>query len=244
MSLFIGALIFLISLFNFNSNSLHDEYTVSSILENVPEEYSHVKYRYGANNPKRYLDCSSFVQHIYKKKFGISIPRTTKFQAKVGISIPLESVKTGDLVLLYTNRSKTRRHIGIYLNHDRFLHISQSNDVHITSLNKMLSYDGYSFMTARQVINFHEYVNLDPLPMTNLTQYEKKYISAKKSLIYDNIQLGLRKLKEKENSNVVENLIRQLEYFRNELHVSTKLRELNIHYSFVNIIVPYSHEKL
>ena len=49
-------------------------------------EWKHVKYRFGGNS-KKGIDCSAFTQRIYKEKFDIKIPRSTRTQVKVGTEV-------------------------------------------------------------------------------------------------------------------------------------------------------------
>lgn len=77
------------------------------------------------------IDCSAFVQQAYRSVYGLGLPRTTAQQSQVGKRIKGD-YQTGDLVLFKT-RGKTR-HIGIYLDQQRFLHASTSKGVMISSL--------------------------------------------------------------------------------------------------------------
>lgn len=63
-----------------------------------------VPYVYGGNSLKG-LDCSSYVQTVYKK-FNIKIPRTTFDQIKVGTSINLSDIKENDLIFFDTRSKK------------------------------------------------------------------------------------------------------------------------------------------
>jgi hypothetical protein len=94
------------------------------------------------------IDCSGFVQTILKR-FGISIPRDTKDQIKVGTEIRREDVRTGDLLFF-------PRHVTLALSKDLMIHSTPSNGgVAYNSLDpKSPIYSRYhdqSFITARRV---------------------------------------------------------------------------------------------
>ncbi|MFB0949219.1 MAG: NlpC/P60 family protein, partial [Burkholderiaceae bacterium] len=40
-----------------------------------------VKYRFGGTNPETGLDCSGYVQYVYKSSVGVNLPRTAAQQA-------------------------------------------------------------------------------------------------------------------------------------------------------------------
>ena len=91
-----------------------------------------VKYRYGGVNPQKGFDCSALVQLLYKDQFDITLPRTTRQQVQVGESIQKTSLKAGDLVFFKTGRSM--RHVGVYIEAGKFLHVSSSKGVMVSSL--------------------------------------------------------------------------------------------------------------
>ena len=66
-------------------------------IHSVYSSWHGVPYKYGGTS-RRGLDCSSFVQKVYKNAFNINLPRTTKQQVKLGRWIPEETAKVGDLV--------------------------------------------------------------------------------------------------------------------------------------------------
>jgi len=125
-----------------------DEELFYSLLMN---EYSHwqgTRYRFGGTT-ERGLDCSSFVQHIYKNSFKMKLPRTTKWQVKKGEFIPRDELKVADLVFFKTGRHS--RHVGIYVGDEKFLHVSESKGVKISSLNNV--YWKHKYWQARRILN-------------------------------------------------------------------------------------------
>lgn len=78
------------------------------------------------------LDCSGFTVLAYRDLFGLSLPRTAGEQAEFGREVAKEDLEPGDLVFFQTGARK--RHVGIYLNDDQFIHASLSRGVTISSL--------------------------------------------------------------------------------------------------------------
>lgn len=96
------------------------------------QKWRGVRYRLGGLT-RRGIDCSGFVMITFKSQFGIDLPRTTRYQANLGRFISKSELKMGDLVFFKTGL--TSRHVGIYLEHGKFLHASFSKGVTISRLN-------------------------------------------------------------------------------------------------------------
>ena len=85
-----------------------------------------IKYRRGGTDPDSGLDCSGFVQLVFKDAIGMLLPRTAKEQSQVGDVIDKKELKPGDLVFFNTlNRSYS--HVGIYIGDARFVHAPATN---------------------------------------------------------------------------------------------------------------------
>ncbi|HEU5332835.1 MAG TPA: C40 family peptidase [Actinocrinis sp.] len=65
-------------------------------------------YRYGGTGPDAF-DCSGLTQQAWRAA-GVSIPRTTKTQARAGAAVSLDRIQPGDVVVFYADAS----HVGIY----------------------------------------------------------------------------------------------------------------------------------
>ena len=107
-----------------------------------------VPYRNGGES-KRGIDCSAFVQLTYQQKFGIKLPRTTAQQASLGGQITNSGLRPGDLIFFKTGWNN--RHIGIYLEKYRFIHVSTTVGVTISTMTDPYWYDRY--WQARRVFN-------------------------------------------------------------------------------------------
>lgn len=75
-------------------------------------------YKSGGTSLTNGADCSGFTQSVYAR-FGISLPRTTYGQAKVGKGVSYSEAKAGDLIL-YSH------HVGIYIGGGKIVHASNS----------------------------------------------------------------------------------------------------------------------
>lgn len=95
----------------------------------------------------RGIDCSGFVLVTFKALLDTRLPRTVDEQATLGRGILPAELRSGDLVFFKTGAAM--RHVGIYLDHGRFMHASTRRGVMISALA-----DGYwraRFWQARRV---------------------------------------------------------------------------------------------
>ena len=94
-------------------------------------QWKGIKYKLGGLN-KNGIDCSGFVFITFKSKLRIVLPRTTYLQVATGSNVERSQLQAGDLVFFKTG--KFQRHVGIYLEHGKFLHASASQGVTISRL--------------------------------------------------------------------------------------------------------------
>ena len=109
----------------------NDTSRVKRILHQQYIDWRKVKYRLGGLS-KKGIDCSGFVYMTYRTEFGIDVPRSTKYQSKLGRSINKRELKAGDLVFFKTGLMT--RHVGIYIDKGDFLHVSSSKGVKISNI--------------------------------------------------------------------------------------------------------------
>ena len=130
---------------SFTSNMLDwvkDKY--SSMIDVMPNQISNVmlyrfidewygvKYRMGGTT-KKGVDCSAFVQHLYRYVFGYDILRTACLQFKESKKISKDDLKEGDLVFFRVGTSRIS-HVGVYLRNNFFVHSASSKGVSIANL--------------------------------------------------------------------------------------------------------------
>jgi cell wall-associated NlpC family hydrolase len=109
------------------------------------------KYKFGAepwNTSNRYADCSSFTKLVFKRE-GITLPRTSREQAKKGRYVAKRNLAKGDLVFFDTDKNGSINHVGIYMGNGRFIHSSPINKVGFSNLSS--GYWAKHYKTARRV---------------------------------------------------------------------------------------------
>jgi len=130
--------------------------SLKEILWKEIEQWQGVPYKWGGSSADG-VDCSGFAVVIFKKLFGINLPRSTGEQAKAGTQIPEKDLKPGDLVF-FIFKNKTR-HVGIYLGDRKFTHASNSHKkVMMSNLDKPNWRKAY--WTSRRIIS-ENYVQVE-----------------------------------------------------------------------------------
>ncbi len=97
-------------------------------------DYLAIPYLWGGQNPQMGLDCSAFVQLLYRKA-GLSLPRVSTEQYQVTQYLGPDETLPGDLVFFAMKSTwKGVDHVGLYLGKGFFIHASYSQGVHIDHL--------------------------------------------------------------------------------------------------------------
>lgn len=124
--------------------------TADQVL-NIGKRYLGTPYKFGSKSGvTSTFDCSSFTQFVFSK-IGISLPRTSINQSKVGTYVSRSNLRKGDLVFFSTRTSKGKvAHVAIYAGDGKILHTYGAGGVKYSSL----SSDWWSshYITARRVI--------------------------------------------------------------------------------------------
>jgi len=90
-------------------------------------------YSYGGQNFPYETDCSGWAQGVFKK-FGVSLPRVSRDQAKTGTPVKFDQLQIGDLMFFSTRADKTITHVGIYMGNDYWIsNLNEEKDVEILS---------------------------------------------------------------------------------------------------------------
>ena len=108
------------------------ELAAAQQLWRVFERYEGTPYRYGGTSASGF-DCSGFITTAFHEAIGRRLPRTTNQMLVVGERVPLDNLRTGDLV--FFNLKEKDQHAGIYMGDDSFIHSSSSSGVMRSSLN-------------------------------------------------------------------------------------------------------------
>ncbi|MBY0346291.1 MAG: C40 family peptidase [Neisseriaceae bacterium] len=129
------------------ANNDSDEFVVDLLINAV--SLIGIPYRYGGNTPATGMDCSGFLNYIFKQSLTIKLPRTAAEIAKVGNSVSRSDLKQGDLVLFNTT-GQANSHIGLYMGNDQFIHAPRTGrNISIESLNN--SYWKKHYTGARRI---------------------------------------------------------------------------------------------
>ncbi|MCR4598138.1 MAG: C40 family peptidase [Acetatifactor sp.] len=78
-------------------------------------------YKYGGTSLTKGIDCSAFVQAIYKK-FGYKLERSSSVQSTKGTKISVSELKPGDLIFYSKNGSIN--HVAMYIGGGQVIHAS------------------------------------------------------------------------------------------------------------------------
>lgn len=106
---------------------------MKSRLAHSYHQWQGVKYKFGGTT-KKGIDCSSYIQHVFREEFSVLLPRTTLEQIHVGSAVSQAELHPGDLVFFNTGAGK--HHVGILINGHEFMHASSSHGVTISDLNR------------------------------------------------------------------------------------------------------------
>lgn len=90
-------------------------------LVNYAMQFIGNPYVWGGTSLTKGADCSGYVQSIFRK-YGYSLPRTSREQAKVGTKVSLADAKPGDLV--FYGKGGTVNHVGIYIGNGQIVNAS------------------------------------------------------------------------------------------------------------------------
>ena len=83
-------------------------------------------YRLGGTSPDTGLDCSGFVDHVFRQIAGIKLPHDSQAISEATQPLDQSALQPGDLVFFNT-LSHAFSHVGIYLGDDRFVHAASSH---------------------------------------------------------------------------------------------------------------------
>lgn len=110
-----------------------------SLILNEAKRHLGVPYEYGAPGPTAF-DSSYFVRYVYKKSLGLSLPKSSYDQLKIGLPINKNNILPGDLIF-----SLNGKHVSIYCGENQVIHAPcKGRKVSIAPL--------FDFYTARRLI--------------------------------------------------------------------------------------------
>jgi peptidoglycan DL-endopeptidase LytE len=119
------------------------------------------RYRFGGNSRSVGIDCSSFVQKVFRE-LEVSLPRTAREQFEVGSAVAPGDLQKGDLIFFATYASYAS-HVGIYLGDNKMIHAS-SRDRRVVISPMNTSYYRSRFLGAKRITKVNpEVFKLDDL---------------------------------------------------------------------------------
>lgn len=93
------------------------------------------RYVWGGTNPNTGADCSGFVQYVMRNAAGVSLPRTSREQAKTGRSISSGEMRPGDLIY-YAGSNGVVNHVAMYIGNGQVVHAaSKRSGIRISTWN-------------------------------------------------------------------------------------------------------------
>lgn len=101
-----------------NESELKDE------LIKVAKKYLGAPYKFGGTSTKTGIDCSAYVNKVFKS-FDVILPRTARGIYKKGNHVSKSKLQKGDLVFFRTY-AKFPSHLGIYMGDGNFIHASSA----------------------------------------------------------------------------------------------------------------------
>jgi cell wall-associated NlpC family hydrolase len=118
-----------------DSTNIAVEPTKTTVLLETAFENLGAKYKRGGTTPNGF-DCSGFIYTTFKE-IDITLPRSSRDQAKIGTKINRSEAKKGDLIFFATNGKKNINHVGLITeiigDEIKFIHSSTSLGVIISS---------------------------------------------------------------------------------------------------------------
>lgn len=78
-------------------------------------------YVWGGTSLTKGADCSGFVLSVFKK-YGVSLPHSSRAQANCGTTIKVSEARPGDLI--FYGKGKTINHVAIYIGNGQVIHAS------------------------------------------------------------------------------------------------------------------------
>lgn len=101
--------------------------------------YIGTPYRWGGNSLTQGVDCSGFVQQLFRR-IGVELPRTAAEQSRVGEPVKsLSDLRPGDRLYFWEDRRRTIGHTGIFLGAEAdgklwFIHSTSGRGVTVDNL--------------------------------------------------------------------------------------------------------------
>jgi len=115
------------------------------------DKYLGTHYTFGAAiGDTSQFDCSSFTATVYRE-LGITLPRTSRDQATVGVAVSHNNLQKGDLVFFDTDGDHVIDHVGIYAGNNQMISALINDGIAYSNITS--SYWAPAYVTARRVLS-------------------------------------------------------------------------------------------
>lgn len=101
------------------------------LFQELAFDYLGTPYRRGGSSLTTGVDCSYLVRHLYRRTIGLSLPRSAAEQAQATEPVPLDELRTGDL-LFFRHAERRYGHVAVYMGDGVFLHAGEK-DAQVTT---------------------------------------------------------------------------------------------------------------
>ncbi len=120
---------------------------MGNVAARTAERFVGIPYRWGGDTVVDGMDCSGFVRAVYNL-CGVSIPRTSREQFKVGDTVARDDLKDGDL-LFFGSSEEAINHVGIFVGNGKFVHAPRrGEEIKVTPIDE--NYFVKRFVGARR----------------------------------------------------------------------------------------------
>lgn len=116
-------------------------------IVNTAQKYIGYPYKWGGSSPATGFDCSGYTQYVFAQN-GITLPRISRDQYKLGTPVSFGNLLPGDLVFFSISKNGVVDHVGIYIGNGQFINASSSKGVTVYSFG---SYWNSVYLGAKRV---------------------------------------------------------------------------------------------
>lgn len=118
-------------------------------LKKVTDTYLGIPYVWGGDSQTG-IDCSAFSRQVFRKAYGLELPRKASWQSSFGVPVFKFGLQPGDLVFFGPSQDSIE-HVGIYMGEGKFVNATSSQGVKYSSLDETYWLNKYQF--ARRIPN-------------------------------------------------------------------------------------------
>ena len=118
-------------------------------LKKVTDTYLGIPYVWGGDSQTG-IDCSAFSRQVFRKAYGLELPRKASWQSSFGVPVFKFGLLPGDLVFFGPSQDSIE-HVGIFMGDGKFINATSSQGVKYSSLDESYWLGKYQF--ARRIPN-------------------------------------------------------------------------------------------